>query len=182
MGFCYRKIIRRKEDTMKILLRIITILVCAAHLVSAQESLLAEKYLKVKPTISTREDVERLYGKEPVKHFYALYETKDAIIEIEYSEGDCDTDDYKWSVPKWVVKEVDIFFKDHTKIRINDVIEKRSSFTKRQEGDVLNHIYYSNSDRSIVVIYDKQSKIVEGIILLPTKEQIECHRCKKTKQ
>jgi hypothetical protein len=43
----------------------------------AQKSLIPEKYLKITPAVSTREDVEKLFGKDDSESHHVTYQTTD---------------------------------------------------------------------------------------------------------
>jgi hypothetical protein len=83
-----------------------TFLVISAFSISlcAQTSLIAEKYLKIKPAVSTREDVEKLLGKNNSKEYTVLYFIGDETIQIEYSDENCSPKPEGSMFPEWRVK------------------------------------------------------------------------------
>lgn len=159
----------------------IAILICFSVTSSfAQSRLIAEKYLKITPTVSMRDDVEKLFGKGNAAHHNVLYQTDaDSVVSVEYSYGDCNSGAKVWGIPEWTVEEIYYVPREEKPLRLRDVIFDFSKFKKRQSGDVLVHIDYYNEDAGITVGYDKKEKTVNEIIIYPTLEQKRRLACAK---
>ncbi len=174
-----------RQNNYKILsIKTATQLYCTAIIIgllivstSAQTNLIAKKYLKIKPTISTRDDVEKLLGKSDPKQYTVLYQTTDSVIRITYSSGDCNTRAMAWGIPEWKVERVSYVPRDEYPLRLRNVILNFSKFKKLQAGDVLVHIDYYNNEAGVTVGYDKKEKIVNEIIIYLTLEQKEHFAC-----
>jgi hypothetical protein len=144
---------------------------------ASQTNLISEKYLKIKPVVSTRDDVEKLLAKGNLKRYNVIYQATDETISIDYSSGGCDSSNKKWGVPEWTAEKVFYVPRDEHPLRLRDVILNLSKFKRRQSGDVIVHIEYYNEDAGISVTYDKKEKIVTDITISPTLEQKKRFAC-----
>lgn len=149
---------------------------------SGTNNLTLDELRDIKPLYSTREDVEKLLG-QSVKPNNSLFILKTASVEINYSDGACDTAN-DWNVPKDTVISVKIRPKDlmllsdlkldKTKFKVISDISPTTTYYKNEEdgityevnngGDVINSIdvfYYhptakDNHLRCFIKIQRKQ--------------------------
>ena len=71
----------------------------------AQTNLIVDEYLKIRPLVSTRKDVERTLGKKDDDRIMVKYLTDNWVVVITYSNGQC-SDHVSWAFPKDAVDEV----------------------------------------------------------------------------
>ena len=147
----------------------------------AQEKFTLQDFLKIKPLVSSRDDVKKIYGIGTIynnKHI-ADYETDFGFATVSYSMGDCQNAKVKlWNVPEWTVEEI-IYDTEDTKIGLKDLLKDIKPYKRKQKGDVLDHIYYFNEEKGIAIIYDINLKEVIKIIITPTKSQTKEFSCEE---
>jgi hypothetical protein len=74
---------------------------------NAQARLIPEKYLKIIPGITTRDEFEKIYGKGDPKSFIEFYQSKDFVVTVMYSSGGCEEGkEVSWAMPKGAIEEV----------------------------------------------------------------------------
>ena len=144
------------------------------------QNLIAEKYLKVKPGISTREDVEKIFGKHYANgydKYTAYYRSNEVVFSVYYSDGKCNLEYDDWNLSEWTVEGVYINVTDGHELRLKDVILKLSKFKKQYVGDVIGQMEYSNENAGISIIYFKTSKTVQDMEIALTPEQKKNFAC-----
>lgn len=115
---------------------------------------------KIKPLISTREDVDKIFSRYDKKHFTGAdgsenYEVKRSDLSVKFSDGICRGDD--WRVPNGVVYYSTIFFNDKTRLKFKDFVAKYQIDLKKFNRTTLSFsyspkntmIYYEHPDGSI---------------------------------
>src|SRR5690349_13744325 len=86
---------------------IFLILIIQAAPVFSQTNAL-DFYLRIKPFASTRDDVEKIYGRgEPHKfsQYTVYYQKPEFNFLVTYSEGGCGKSSL-WNAPEWTVTEI----------------------------------------------------------------------------
>jgi hypothetical protein len=146
--------------------------------------LISSKYLRVMPGVTTRSDVEEMFGRPRdadadlhiVNYHYAT-----EFMTVTYSYGKDCSNGAEWTVPEWVVQKVSYGPRDvaaDVVLPLESVILKKSAFKKQRAGDVTSHVKYVNDAAGISVFYDKTEKSVADIIIWPTREQKNVLACK----
>jgi hypothetical protein len=156
---------------------IIVVMSCMASY--SQTALIPKQYLKIIPAVSTREDVEKIYGTADPKKSVVVYQVPDVVVTVLYSYGGCDLGKAPWAVPKGVVEEIAYSPREEKPLRLTDVILDRRKFTKRQAGDVIDQVEYRNSYYGIEVVYDLTEKTVTDIIIGLSARQKKRFACPK---
>lgn len=144
----------------------------------SQKKLTLNKYLKIKVFESTREDVEKIYGKgeSGSNPYFVLYKTPDGNVSVGYSYRNCQYEYPMWNVPDWTVEDITYRpFKNPPKLKA--LISDKSQFKSRQSGDVINHIEYYDDERGISIIYDTSVGKVKDIIIRPSFKDIQKYDC-----
>ncbi len=147
----------------------------------AQKRLIPEKYLKITPAVSTREDVEKLFGKGDPNSDRITYQIPDITIIVQYSFGDCSKRARIWAISEGIVEYVYYSFRENEP-RLKDILLEKSKFKKREVGDVIGQFEYYNDESGISVIYLKGEKRVADIIIEPTLKQKKRFACSTNKQ
>lgn len=154
---------------------VVSALLFTATGVYAQQNLIKDEFLAIRPGISTKQDVRDKYGELEIVN-YSSRITKDfQMTRIDYARGDCAIS--AWSFPAWVVEKVIIFPRDAKTLRLKDVILDERKFQKRQAGDVLTNVEYSNEEAGISIEYDRKMRRVESIELKPPSKLQDKHAC-----
>lgn len=129
-----------------------------------------EKWLKIKIFQSTREDVEKIYGKIDGKNHFVRYENSDGSVYVDYSKGECKSViSPMWNVREWTVIGV-TYTPWKNPPRLKDLIPNRNKYKSRQAGDVANQIEYYDEKEEVSIIYDTASDEVRNIIIRPSKK------------
>jgi hypothetical protein len=146
----------------------------------SQKTLIPQKYLDIVPGVTTREDVEWIYGKTDPKRSIMTYPASDFVLTVMYSDGGCEEGrDMPWALPKGAIEEVSYSPLDDRPVRLREIILQPSKFKAKQEGDVIDHWYYRNRKRNILVVYDTTEKVVTDIAVSLTSKQKEHFACSK---
>lgn len=144
----------------------------------AQTGLIPETYLRIIPGVSTRSDVEKLYGKRDSNRYFWSFELPDQIVGIQFSSGTCDSKLSNSGLPEWTVEEVYFDWpKTAKRMLLREVVLEPRRFQRRQLGDVLGHDYYVNDEFGIEVVHDRGLKEVLNIHLKPSAKITEKYRC-----
>ena len=167
----------------RVLILTVLLFPIAATAQIARAELISSKYLRVTPGVTTRSEVEKMFGRPADaganRHVVDyLYETE--FMTVSYSYGE-DCNGAEWTVPDWVVEEVDYGPRDVIRdviLPLNSVILKVSAFKEQRSGHVTDHVKYVNEAAGISVYYDKTEKSVTSIIISPTIEQKKAFGCK----
>jgi hypothetical protein len=139
-------------------------------------------WLKIKVFESTREEVEKIYGKGDEgdngnNPYVVTYKNSRGITQINYSSGDCKSSKIPlWNVPEWVVTEISYSLSKNPP-KLKDIIPDKSQYKRKQAGDVSDHIKYYNDEKGISIIYDKELKEVLNIILEPSLKDKQKYDC-----
>ena len=141
--------------------------------VSSQNVLIAEKYSKIIPGISTRDEIEQIFAAAKSGEYYkeenvVEFEDKKLAIRVEYSTGKCgDTLPDYGTFPKWTVIAVSYMWPNDDQIPLEGVILDLRKFSRVQTSDVVVHDNYVNDEAGIDIVYDRKRKSVDGIYLKP---------------
>lgn len=136
-----------------------------------------EKWLKIKPIISTRKDVEKIFGKADDESIdSASYYKKNITIEVMYSRGNCKQYKHDYDVPTDTVIEIHYFFKKDNP-NLNDLKLNSKDFQLEQEGDVGHISQYHSYKRGIIVVFHNTKYKVTSIKLAPSEEQEKTLDC-----
>lgn len=175
----------QKKPFVMALLLVVYVGITSQHsVVFAQDGLLAKRFLKIIPGISTRSDVEQLFPVAKSIDFPNKYivdfNDEELAIGIEYSTGKCgDNIMYDWKLPEWTVVAVSYEWPRDRRMRLDDVITDVKRFEKKQISDVSVHDNYENEEWGITAVYDRKRKHFAGIYLEPAarfKEKYVCPR------
>ena len=102
----------------------------------AQTSSVAPRFLQLRPAVSTREDVDRLFGKSDPAQHSVMYKTPDFVIQVEYSQERCDVNGVaEWGLPVGELEEIYFVPRDERPLRLKDVIFDRAQFKRHQISD-----------------------------------------------
>jgi hypothetical protein len=145
--------------------------------VSGQAKLIADQYLRIKPSISTKADVETILGIADTTAKMATYITGDESVWVFYSSGACgEKNGGPWNLPEWTVTEVSYSMRDKI-VPLSLVINQLSKFKRRREGDVLTFVKYYDDESGISVTYDTKDKRVSDVTLKLSKKQRALFQC-----
>jgi hypothetical protein len=143
----------------------------------SQANLIPNKYLKIRPGVTTRIDVEKIYGKNSSADAIIIYKWTEYNVAITYSESTCDSSDVPWAFPVGIVEEISYHPNESKPLRLRSVINDISRFKTEQTSDVITHVKYFNEKSGIFVVYDSKEKVIESIIIRPTLEQKRRFAC-----
>ncbi len=137
------------------------------------------KEIKVfKTSIKT---VEKKLGSSEVNLLGPAYNTDEALVQVEYSEGNCVN--LKSGLGRYSLeKDVVIRYSVHlTKvIYVRDLKRKKHQYEKIEDPHQPDYIFYTSFEKGITITtwFDESEREVVGRIdYFPTKEQYEKHRC-----
>lgn len=149
----------------------------------AQEPEWFSKIKRIVPMESTEKDVEKIFGKPKSRNYQVFkYETKQGLLRVEYSTGDCDHPAY-YNVAKGIVVGLDFSLKED--FEFSKLSVDLSKFTKEYSDDTENFSYRS-SDLGMYfdvyvkkiegVSYEKSPVILTEVSLYPPKkyDHLEC--------
>lgn len=148
----------------------------------AQHGLIANKYLKIIPGVSTRIDVEKVFPITKSKEFKNLhsidFDDGELAIGIVYSTGKCgDSVLYDWNAPEWTVVGVSYDWPDEKKIRLSAVITDLRKLRRNQRSDVVVHVNYTSEESGIDIVYDTKLKSVQEIYIKPSAKLRKKYAC-----
>ncbi|MGH9949056.1 MAG: hypothetical protein ACRD6X_17940 [Pyrinomonadaceae bacterium] len=132
--------------------------------IAAQERLIPNKYLKVTPGVTTRPDIEKLYGRGDPSHFFVDYIIPEGVVSVTYSSGGCEQGKKSRGIPKWTVEEISYDNADNI-VPLKNVIFDLSRFQKRESEHVIGHVTYFNDKAGISVSYDEKFNTVQAITI-----------------
>ena len=149
--------------------------------VLAQRGLIAERFSKVIPGVSTRDDVEKIFPitrTEEFKNDHSIdFHVGELSIGVVYSTGKCGDwlPDYG-RFPKGTVVGISYAWRNDDRVLLKDVISDRSKFAKKQKSDVIVHVNYINEEWGVDVVYDTKARSVIDIFWKPGVEfkKYEC--------
>lgn len=144
---------------------------------NGQEGLIPAKYLKIKPGVSTRADVEKLFSKKESDQTFVEYNTRDFLVSVSYSTGSCRLSPLR--LPQSTVEQVHYSWGDDPEISFRSIVLKPSRFKKRQLSDVVQHKSYVNDEYGIEVTYDNDIKSVISLVLRPPQNIAEMFKCER---
>jgi len=142
---------------------VLTMIVLFASAAFGQVSLVSEKYTLIKPGVSTRKDVEKVYGSGKSDDYFVKYNDDQATIFVTYSSEGCDSRKRAWGVPAWTVEEISFDFGENS-VPLNEIILDRSRF-KKSNSHVIGAVTYLNEDLGILIEYYAKFKTVQNITL-----------------
>ena len=154
-------------------LTIVLLIVLQMSISSNAQDNSIEKFQRIQPMISTKDDVRKLLGDGKIEDDSTWYYFEDQTIEIVYSDGTCTEN---WLTKKDNVVEVSVSFIDRKdlgelkkKVRLDKLRSERSF-------DVDGEMYYFDDTNGIR--YDVNTEHDEWLALTyyPTKEYSKC-RC-----
>ena len=118
-----------------------------------------QDWRQIVPLKSTRTDVERLLGPKKGAYF-AVYDFKEGVLDIEYSTGPCQTDrNGGWNVAEGVV--ITLNFSPRRKNRIADLKLDPRKFRMVVNEHVVGVLYYVNDEAGIT--YEVQSGKIDWV-------------------
>ena len=160
---------------------IFLILIVQTTVCLSQTSALAP-YLKIKPFFSTREDVEKFYGKGEffINDYFRTYKSNDYQVSVGYSLGGCERKNPIWNIPEWTVTEI-YYGRWKNPPKLKDLIGNGKNFKKSYESDVLNHVQYYDEKNGIKILYDEEEKGVLNIKILPSQKDDRKFDCDNLK-
>jgi hypothetical protein len=127
------------------------------------------------PLHSTRADVERLLG-PPSPIGKSVYETKDAVVIIDYSEHGCEHGKTSvWNVPLGTVTAITVNPRSTSKL--SELKLDLSKFKVIRDEEVRTIIYYINEEEGIHIETRDYIDYVISTIYFPTAEDRTKFRC-----
>jgi hypothetical protein len=144
------------------------------------------KLRQIKPLITTKQEVEKLFNYPKVTDAYegiwsnsVDYKLKEGELSISYSQGRCSetNKDNGYDVAKDVVIDVDLYLKKE--VSISALSLDLSNFEKTEISDLPNLFTYRNED--LGEYYNGSLEKIRDIHFFPSKEQ-EKLACKSLKQ
>ncbi|MBX3290033.1 MAG: hypothetical protein KF855_11885 [Acidobacteria bacterium] len=177
-----RNCLKKKSFVMILLLVVFVGGHAQYSVVLAQDGLLAKRFLRIIPGVSTRVDVEGLFPVVKSKDFANKYKIDfndgELAIGVEYSTGNCgDKIMYDWKLPEWTVVGVSYEWPEGDEVPLTDVIIDLKKFEKKQISDVIVHDNYENEEWGILAVYDRKWKQFAGIYLEPAAKFKEKYGC-----
>jgi hypothetical protein len=154
----------------KNVLQLLTLIFVTAILCSAQTPI--NEWQGIKPLHSTRNDVEKLFGK-PMKGETHLYDTPEVRVSVYYNKGTCkENKSNSFDVPRGTVFSFLVSFK--TSFNVREIIDKSSQpFEKVADPKMEGQFQYFSQDGSVRIATEISSdNNIEGvryIIYSPTK-------------
>jgi len=151
----------------------------------AQDNAIAEPFLEIRPGISTRTEVNALFGdtkRERYGEYSIDYFLDGKSVGFTFSDGKCERLHQFAKLPEWTVQEVFYSWRNGNEPKLDEVITDRKKFVPQHLGDVADHLYYVNDEAGITVVYDETLKRVLNIELRPSKylrEKYACHERKR---
>ena len=140
-------------------------------------------FLNIKPFASTRDDVEKIYGKgnfPKYNPYFVNYKTSELSVLISYSTGGCEKKYSIYNVPEWTVIEVNYsFLKNPPKLK--DLTKNDKKFKKMPYGDVINQMKFYDQESGIVIYFDRFTKVVDEISIEPSLKEEQKFACKNLK-
>jgi hypothetical protein len=150
------------------------------NLVRSQDIGSLEYWLKIKPFIDTKEEVEKMFSKGTATLNYKYlvsYPTSYGDVSVQYSPGSCTyAVDKKVKIPEWTVIDV-TYNTDDGPPKLKKLLTALGTYKTKQEGDVIDHISYYNREKGISIIYDSNIKDVIEVHILPTPNQEKQSSC-----
>lgn len=153
---------------MNALTSYLVVLLSLSGFVSSQT--LEPTWTKLRPLVSSRQDVERILGK-PVKPEINQYENEREIIVVWFSEGTCKQHKESiYNVPKGTVVALLVSLKQRT--NLSELIDIRAEPYDRQPDRRLpKFVDYSNSDGSFrfqTVVLENGQEVVHFVATSPS--------------
>ncbi|MCW5958864.1 MAG: hypothetical protein KIS76_01810 [Pyrinomonadaceae bacterium] len=144
---------------------------------------------KIKIFLSTKDEVEQLFGKSQNNEFRVLkgeqtptyariYELADATVFVVYSSGGCEKNPELWDVSEWTVLEIEYSPNEDT-IKLIDILPDKTRYKSKQAGDVVDHIEYFDDQRGVSITYDKFLDQVLHIKFYPSEHERKLRDCKR---
>jgi len=129
------------------------------NLTNAQEAKWLHKLKQITPLESTERDVEKIFNK-PTEQYGNIreYKTKEGILSVTYSTGECDSNLSDYDVDKGIVIEFDFSFEKIIMFKSLNI--NLAEFEKEESSDTQNIIYKNNQ---LGIDYDIYKKTIEGI-------------------
>jgi len=153
--------------------------------VLGQERIIREEYLKIKPYVSTLEDVARVYGEgqdvtKGRDDYLSITYTIDANtdVSIDYFR-DCHQGDKPEVERTWIVESLFFTFEENLRRKPKDIFLDKKYFTACPYGDVAGQIIYFNKEKNIQFTYLSLSNAVTDLEIRPTEENKKRYECKR---
>lgn len=163
-----------KKIKLKEISLILILVVCFITFGYSQNIDSLDYWLKIKPLINTRQDVEQILsdGKAGINNKHSIfYKTQYGGINVSYSLGDCTNGVVKeWNVPEWTVTRV-FYNTEDDPPKLKSLLKDLGDYKTRIAGDVLSQIEYYNEEKGIYINYSKNTHRVIEIVVEPTLEQ-----------
>lgn len=170
----------------------ICIIFIFSHSLMAQEPKWLIKIRRIVPLQSTESDVKKLFGKATRRYAnIGEYKTKDGILTIEYSTGECSSSLATYNVPKETVVDVSCLLDKF--IDFKTIGEDLSNFAKEESSDTQNETY-KNTTKGIRydvyvrneedIDYEKSPRFLTSLSIFPPKKYsyLECSNNAKLKR
>lgn len=140
----------------------------------------------ISPIHSSREDVERKFGK-PIKtrrgiYYQSFYDFSDARITVTYSTGPCDSETgSEWNLSKDTVTNIHVV--PRNKLNVTKLKEYfRIEFESFADPHMPNSVNYVSADGSVrFVVSESKGETVNRFSLYPTNEQEKDFLCQLKK-
>lgn len=163
----------------------IVLVFCLVTVGNSQYTNRLNDWLKIKPLVSTRQDVEQMFlkGKAGINNKYSIfYKTPYGGANVTYSTGDCTNGIVKeWNVPEWTV--IDVFYNtEDDPPKLKNLLKELGNYKSRIAGDVASQVEYYNDERGIYINYSKNTKKVIEIFIKPTLGQRKGFDCELINQ
>lgn len=146
----------------------------------SQDAVSLNDWLKIKPFISTKEEVDKMFlkGTPGLKYKYLVhYKTSYGGVSVEYSSGSCTyAVDKKVKIPEWTVIKVTYYTEDGAP-ELKGFLTALGTYKTKQESDVIDHIYYYNEEKGISIIYNKNTRNIMEIHISPISKQEKQYSC-----
>ena len=149
--------------TITVCFRVLLLMLVTFIGAEAQQGLIPAEYLKIKPGVSTRADVEQLLSKKESDQDFVEYEKKHFTVSVSYSSGSCRTSPL--GLPEGTVDQVHYSLAKNALKNFRSIVLKPSAFVSGESGDVVQDESYVNAEFGIRVVYDRYKKKVLHIVL-----------------
>lgn len=152
------------------------VLAVLPSLALTQSNLISEEFGKIRPGISTREDVALILGETVDDGSRLVYESGNLFAAIDYETRVCGSGAVPWAAPKGVVTGVRYIFEMPT-VRLESVIPDPTKFNRMEDPRNPSIVSLFNSDYTISVEFLKDSRWVVEIYLSLSQYQMDDYGC-----
>lgn len=169
----------KKASLLKVAFILLLMLVLNNSLYS-QDALPLDYWLEIKPFISTKKEVDKMFlkGIPGLNYKYLVhYKSSYGGASVEYSSGNCTyAVDKKVKIPEWTVIKV-TYYTDDDAPELKGFLKALGTYKTGQKGAVIDHIYYSNEEKGISIIYNKITRNIQEIHISPSPKQENQYSC-----